>query len=113
MVVVAELYAGTRSREDAVIFDRITTTMNRIERLLVPGAAHWARAGRLLARRVRLDGALQPRDHLADVLILISAARLGAELVPESVARMAHSPFFCAGVPLTHRLRTGKGRPLT
>ena len=40
-------------------------------------------------------------------------AALRAELVPESVARMAHSPFFCAGVALAQRLRTGKGRPLT
>jgi len=82
-VVVAELYAGTRSREDAAILDRITTAMDRIERLLVPDAADWARAGRLLARRIRQEGVLQPRDHLADVrvLIVVSAARLGAAVV--------------------------------
>ena len=113
MVVVAELYAGTRSREDAVIFDRITTTMNRIERLLVPDAADWARAGRLLARRVRLEGALQPRDHLADVLILISAARLGAEVVTlnlrhfQAWARLART----AGLDVVVRPSEGSSYP--
>jgi predicted nucleic acid-binding protein len=70
-VVAAELYTGTRSREDAAILDRISMAMNRIERLLVPDAADWARAGRLLARRIRQEGALQARDHLADVLIVV------------------------------------------
>lgn len=49
--------------------------MDRVERLLTPTTSDWARAG-LLARRIRLEGALRPRDHLADVLILVSAARL-------------------------------------
>lgn len=75
-VVIAELYAGTRSRGDSLLLDRIVAAMNRVERLLTPTAADWARAGRLLARRIRLEGALRPRDHLADVLILVSAARL-------------------------------------
>ena len=57
---LAELYAGSRSREGAVVLDRITTTMNRIERLLVPEAADWARAGQLPARRVHVEGALHP-----------------------------------------------------
>jgi predicted nucleic acid-binding protein len=80
-VVVAELYAGTRSREDAAILDRIVAAMSRVERLLVPDAADWGRTGRLLARRTRLEGALRPRDHLADVLIVVSAARLRGEVV--------------------------------
>jgi predicted nucleic acid-binding protein len=80
-VVVAELYAGTRSPEDVAILDRVVSAIERTERLLVPDAGDWARAGRLMARRVRLHGDLRPRDHLADVLILVSAARLGGEVV--------------------------------
>jgi hypothetical protein len=34
-----------------------------------------------MARRVRLHGAVRPRDHLADVLIVVSAARLAGEIL--------------------------------
>lgn len=50
--------------------------MSRANRLLTPEAGDWSLAGRLLARRARLRGALRLRDHIADVLILVSAARL-------------------------------------
>lgn len=80
-VVLAELYAGTRSPDDALILNRIAATAQRVDRLLTPTAAEWARAGRLMARRVRLQGSLRPRDHLADVLILVSAARLNAVVI--------------------------------
>jgi predicted nucleic acid-binding protein len=80
-VVLAELYAGTRSPEDRLILDRIATAMRRVDRLLTPDDGDWIRAGRLIARQVRLHGALRPRDHLADVLILITAARLRGVVV--------------------------------
>ena len=80
-VVLAELYAGTRSPEDREILDRIATAMQRIDRLLTPDDGDWIRAGWMIARQVRLHGALRPRDHLADVLILISAARLGGVVI--------------------------------
>src|SRR5215211_6783614 len=75
-VVLAELYAGTRSPHDRLILDRIVAVMRRIDRLITPNDGDWIRAGRLITRQVRLHGALRPRDHLADVLILLSAARL-------------------------------------
>ncbi len=80
-VVAAELYAGTRSAEDAALLDRIVAAADRIERLLTPTAEEWTAAGRLIARRIRLQGSLEPRDHLADVLIVVSAARLKAEVI--------------------------------
>jgi predicted nucleic acid-binding protein len=80
-VVLAELYAGTRSPEDRLILDRIATAMRRVDRFLTPDDGDWIRAGRLIARQVRLHGALRPRDHLADVLILVSAARLRGVVV--------------------------------
>ncbi|MBI3974077.1 MAG: PIN domain-containing protein [Chloroflexi bacterium] len=80
-VVIAELYAGTRSPDDALLVNRIVAAMERIERLLIPTAGEWARAGRLMGRSARLYGNLRPRDHLADVLILISAARLNGTVV--------------------------------
>ncbi|MBI4321887.1 MAG: PIN domain-containing protein [Chloroflexi bacterium] len=84
-VVVAELYAGTRSREDARLLDRVVGAMNRVDRLLTPTAGEWSTAGRLIARYVRLYGKLRPRDHLADVLIVVSAARLGGSVTTANV----------------------------
>jgi predicted nucleic acid-binding protein len=80
-VVAGELYAGTRSRDDARVLDRFVAAMGRIERIVTPSAEDWVHAGRLLARRIRLAGDLRPRDHLADVLILVSAARLKGSVV--------------------------------
>ena len=80
-VVVAELYAGTRSPDDGLLLNRIVAAMQRVDRLLTPSEGDWGRAGRLIARRIRLQGGLRPRDHLADVLILVSAARLHGVVV--------------------------------
>ncbi len=55
--------------------------MERAGRLLVPTSGEWARAGRLMARYVRLRGPIRPRDHLADLLILVSAARLKGQVL--------------------------------
>src|SRR5690349_21043529 len=79
------MYAGTRSRSDSLLLDRFIATMRRFDRILTPTAEEWRIAGRLLARRVRLSGPLRPRDHLADVLILVSAARLGGTVITMNV----------------------------
>jgi hypothetical protein len=45
-------------------------------------------AGRLIARRVRLHGDLEPRDHVADVLIVVSAARRQDDIVSADARRI-------------------------
>lgn len=80
-VAVAEMYAGTRSRADSLLLDRFVAVMDRLGRVLTPTSDEWRTAGRLLARKVRLSGPLRPRDHLADVLILVSAARVGGTVL--------------------------------
>ena len=84
-VVLCELLAGTRTPDEARQLDRLAAGARRADRLLVPTHEEWEAAGRLLARRVRLHGALQPRDHLADALILLAAARLQGEVVTANV----------------------------
>ena len=84
-VAVAELYAGTRSRADSLLLDRLVALMAQIGRVLTPSADEWRTAGRLLARKVRFSGPLRPRDHLADVLILVSAARIGGTVLTANV----------------------------
>ncbi len=80
-VVITELYAGTRSPNDALLVDRIVAAMESVDRVLTPTGREWRRAGQLLARRIRLEGSLRPRDHLADVLILLSAASLHGTII--------------------------------
>ena len=80
-VVACELYAGTRSQREARLVDQLVGGAASRQRLLVPTMEDWARAGQLLGRRARLEGALHPRDHLADVLIVVSAGRLGGEIM--------------------------------
>jgi predicted nucleic acid-binding protein len=87
-VVLSELYAGTRSSAEAGLVDRIAAAAERIHRLLAPTNSEWASAGRLISRRIRLDGFLQPRDHLADVLIVLTAARLQGEVVSANLRHM-------------------------
>jgi hypothetical protein len=55
--------------------------MERIDRLLTPTPVDWVRAGRLFGRGIRLYGAMRARDHLADVLILVSAARINGAVL--------------------------------
>ena len=80
-VVACELYSGTRSAADASQLDRLMRGADRAHRVLVPTVEDWTRAGQLLARRIRPHGALRPRDHLADVLIVASAGRIGGEIL--------------------------------
>ena len=80
-VVACELYSGTRSATEASQLDRLMHGARTAHRVLTPTEEDWTRAGQLLARRTRLHGALRPRDHLADVLIVASAGRIGGEIL--------------------------------
>lgn len=80
-VVLMELYAGTGSLEDALDLDQLTRIMERTGRILQPAHGDWIRCGRLLERRSRLHGQVKTSDHLADLLILVSAAGIGGTVV--------------------------------
>jgi predicted nucleic acid-binding protein len=87
-VVLAELYAGTRSADEARALDQLAREAIRGDRLLVPASDDWARAGRMIARHVRLWGAVRPRDHLADALVVLAAARVGGEVLTANVQHL-------------------------
>lgn len=53
--------------------------------MVTPEHNEWALAGQLLNQYYRRHGYLDPRSHVADVLILISALRVGAVLITENV----------------------------
>ncbi len=87
-VTVAELHAGVRSPEQAALIERLAALFARDERLLVPAAAEWVAAGRLIARAIQRQGAMEPRDHLPDVLIAQVAGRIGAAVVTDNVVHL-------------------------
>lgn len=85
-VVLAELYAGTRSARDKVDLDVIERSYRTLGHLVTPEPRDWAWAGQAIRRYRAVYGAIDPREHLNDVLILLSAARVGTEVVTEEGA---------------------------
>jgi predicted nucleic acid-binding protein len=84
-VVLAELYAGARTSTEARTIDALGLAAARTGRLLVPNTDDWQLAGQLLERRGRLEGRLEIRDHLADLLIVLSASQVGARVATLNV----------------------------
>jgi predicted nucleic acid-binding protein len=83
-VVMQELYAGARSRGDKRDLDEIHRWFT-IQRYVVnPEHADWVHAGLMLARYQRLHGSVEPKDHINDILIVLDAVRVGADLVTEN-----------------------------
>jgi predicted nucleic acid-binding protein len=104
-VVLTELYAGTRSRRDKQDLDAALNAFRSVEFLLVPTATDWARTGLAIRRYSRLYGALQPREHMNDVLILVSSAVAGSEVVTENVRPFARWAALLTRTGLPARVR--------
>lgn len=88
-VVAFELFAGSRDAEDAKSIRAIVNAMKRDNRLLIPTHDDWIFAAQLIARYSRLHGDVEARPHLADALIVVSAARLrGGTVITKNVRHM-------------------------
>jgi predicted nucleic acid-binding protein len=87
-VVMQELYAGASSKADKADLDAIRRAFLKRGYMVTPDHDDWVLAGILLARWQRLHGALNPRDHINDVLIVLDASKLGADLMTENSADM-------------------------
>jgi predicted nucleic acid-binding protein len=85
-IAALELYAGARGRDEGRGLDRLVRAMARNGRLLTPTHAEWIVGGQLIARANRLYGLVRPRDHVADVLITLVAARLSGAVLTAAVA---------------------------
>ncbi len=84
IVVLAELYAGTRSAQDKADLDAVLRAYRSLGFLAVPTVEDWARTGQGIRRYCRLYGDIEPREHMNDVLILLSGAAIRAEVVTEN-----------------------------
>jgi predicted nucleic acid-binding protein len=85
-VVLYELQAGATTRDDRADIE----TLRRALGTKIVGSApdDWVLAGRCLARYAERWGRVRPRDHLADALVAVTAARLRATVVAEDVRGM-------------------------
>ncbi|MCL5736265.1 MAG: PIN domain-containing protein [Actinobacteria bacterium] len=81
-----ELLAGSTSKEQRIKAEAMLHRLDADGRVLTPLSEEWRRAGLFVARYQSLRGHLKPGEHVADILILLTAARSGAELVTENGA---------------------------
>lgn len=87
-MVLQELYAGTSTKKDKQDLDIINQSFLALGRIVTPLHEDWITAGNVMARYSRLHGRMRPRDHINDLLILLSAARVRAELATENESDM-------------------------
>ena len=89
VVVAAELYAGTRSREDKRSLDALCRAHEALSLFSCPLQEAWIAAGTLLGRYRSAHGAVRFADHFRDVMIALEAARHAATLVTENARDFA------------------------
>lgn len=85
-VVMMELYAGARSRQDRRLLDGVLSPFTKSDRLLVPTAAMYKEAGAILSE-LRTRPALSRTRHASlshDILIALSARAIGATVMTQN-----------------------------
>lgn len=85
-VVLYELHAGATTRADRADIETIRRAL--AERIVATTTDDWRLAGRCLARYAERWGRVRPRDHVADSLIAVTAARLNATVAAEDIRGM-------------------------
>jgi predicted nucleic acid-binding protein len=83
-VTCMELLAGSLHQDQRQKADAFIDRLDRRGRLVTPTHSEWLRAGMILARFQNRYGHVEPAAHLGDLLILLTAERLGAELATEN-----------------------------
>lgn len=85
-VVMMELYAGARSRQDRRLLDSVLSPFAKSDRLIVPTGAMYKEAGSVLSE-LRARPALSRARHASlshDVLIALSARAIGATVLTQN-----------------------------
>jgi len=82
-VVVEELYAGALDSAAIRLVERHVGALERAGRVVTPTFSDWKEAGKLIARITRNEPGRKSRVQrmLNDILLALSARRIGAELV--------------------------------
>ena len=81
-VVAEELYAGALDADGVRLVDRQVGSLERVGRVVTPSFADWKEAGRLVARITRREPRRKAKmqEMINDVLLALSARRIGADL---------------------------------
>ena len=85
-VVLYELQAGATTRYDRADVETLRRALG--QKIVGTAPDDWLLAGRCLARYAERWGRVRPRDHLADALVAVTAARLRATVAAEDVRGM-------------------------
>ena len=85
-VVLCELYAGATSREDRADIEALRRALG--PHVLGAEVGDLVLAGRCLAYYSARWGKIRPRDHLADVMVVVAALRVGAVLASKDLKQM-------------------------
>lgn len=83
-VSAMELLAGSLRQDQRAKATAFLDRLVKRDRVVTPTHQEWSRAGAILARYQGRFGHIEPADHVADLLILLAAERLGAELATEN-----------------------------
>jgi predicted nucleic acid-binding protein len=78
-LLTGSLYPDQRQKAEAFLH-----RLDRRGRIVTPTQKEWLRAGRILARYQNRFGHVEPLGHVNDILILLVAERLRAELATEN-----------------------------
>ena len=83
-----ELYTGAGSNADKRDLDGINHAFSSRGYVVTPEHLDWVDAGIILARCQQGHGEVEPRHHINDILIVLGAAKLDADLVTENAGDM-------------------------
>src|SRR5574341_574744 len=84
--VLGELYAGATTQEDRKDLESLRQALGK--NIIETTVEDWILAGRCIAIYSMRLGKVKPRDHILDVLIAITAAKMGAALATENLRHM-------------------------
>jgi len=87
-VVMQELYAGAQTPADKKDYDGINQAFLRRGYIVTPKHEDWTLSGVLLAQYQQHYGAVEPQDHINDILIALCAVQVNAALVTENTTDM-------------------------
>jgi len=87
-VVAAELLAGALNRGALNVCRQLFRRAQSQGLIAPPEHGDWLQAGELLARYARRFGAVDAAKHFPDILIVLTARRLGAELLTDNLSDM-------------------------
>jgi len=82
------LCAGAHTEADERDYDGINRAFLSRGYVVTPDHEDWGMSGVLLARYQQRYGAVEPRDHINDILIALCAVKANAELVTENATNM-------------------------